>query len=109
MQAGLLRDKITIEHSEITANTTNGEQKIHWREIWSGRAKIDFSSGTQLVSNNETINTISKKITIRTKPSFNQKLSTLRIVINGEYYRILSKDVRHRDMATIFMCELINN
>lgn len=108
MQAGLLRDKITIECSDVTHNTENGEQVTSWQQVWSGRAKVDFSSGSQLVSNNETINTITKKVTIRTKPAFNEKLSNLRILIDGEYYRILAKDVRSRDMATIFTCELIN-
>ena len=108
MQAGLLRDKITIERSDVTHNTENGEQVTLWLQVWSGRAKVDFSSGSQLVSNNETINTITKKVTIRTKPAFNEKLSNLRILIDGEYYRILAKDVRSRDMATIFTCELIN-
>lgn len=109
MQAGLLRDKITIERSDVTHNTENGEQVTSWQQVWSGRAKVDFSSGSQLVSNNETINTITKKVTIRTKPAFNEKLSNLRILIDGEYYRILAKDVRSRDMATIFTCELIND
>ena len=108
MQAGLLRDKITIERSDVTHNTENGEQVTSWQQVWSGRAKVDFSYGSQLVSNNETINTITKKVTIRTKPAFNEKLSNLRILIDGEYYRILAKDVRSRDMATIFTCELIN-
>ena len=108
MQAGLLRDKITIERSDVTHNTENGEQVTSWQQVWSGRAKVDFSSGSQLVSNNETINTITKMVTIRTKPAFNEKLSNLRILIDGEYYRILAKDVRSRDMATIFTCELIN-
>lgn len=108
MQAGLLRDKITIERSDVTHNTENGEQVTSWQQVWSGRAKVDFSSGSQMVSNNETINTITKKVTIRTKPAFNEKLSNLRILIDGEYYRILAKDVRSRDMATIFTCELIN-
>lgn len=108
MQAGLLRNKITIESSDVTYNADNGEQVMTWLEVWSGRAKVDFSSGSQLVSNNETINTITKRVTIRTKPTFNEKLSNLRILIDGEYYRILAKDVRSHDMATIFTCELIN-
>ena len=108
MQAGLLRDNVTIERSTVSVNAENGEQIILWSPIWKGRAKVDFSSGSQLVSNNETINTISKRVTIRTKPAFKDKLSNLRMVIDGEYYRILAKDVRARDMATIFTCELIN-
>ena len=108
MQAGLLRNKITIERSSISYNADNGEQVLAWSVVWSGRAKVDFSSGSQMVMNGETINTISKTVTIRTKPAFNQKLSELRMQIDGEYYRILAKDVRTRDMATIFTCELIN-
>lgn len=108
MQAGLLRDKITIERSSVTYNADNGEQVMSWQVVWKGRAKVDFSSGGQMVSNNETINTISKRVTIRTKPAFNEKLSNLRMLIDGEYYRILAKDVRMKDMATIFTCELIN-
>lgn len=108
MQAGLLRNKITIERSSISYNADNGEQVLAWSVVWSGRAKVDFSSGSQMVMNGETINTISKTVTIRTKPAFNQKLSELRMLIDGEYYRILAKDVRTRDMATIFTCELIN-
>lgn len=108
MQAGLLRNKITVERSSVSYNANNGEQELSWQVVWSGRAKVDFSSGSQLVSNNETINTISKRVTIRTKPAFNEKLSNLRMKIDGEYYRILAKDVRPYDMATIFTCELIN-
>lgn len=108
MQAGLLRDKVTVERSIVTYNADNGEQQLSWTVVWSGRARVEYSSGSQLVSNNETINTITKRVTIRTKPAFNDKLSQLRMLIDGDYYRILAKDVRHKDMATIFTCELIN-
>lgn len=108
MQAGLLRDIITIEKSEDTVNPANGEQLQTWIQVWKGRAKVDHSSGTQAVVNGETVNRITKKVTIRTKPAFQDKLSMLRIVIAGDAYRILAKDVRGRDMATIFTVELIN-
>lgn len=108
MQAGTLKDIIEIQKAVETANSDNGEQRMTWQQLWRGRAKVDFSSGSQAVLNNETINTITKRVTIRTKPAFNEKLSMLRIVINGDNYRILAKDVRSRDMATIFTCELIN-
>lgn len=108
MQAGQLREIITIEKAVDTVNPVNGEQLRSWSQVWRGRAKVDFSSGTQAVSNGETINRITKKVTIRTKPSFADKLSMMRIVIGGDSYRILAKDVRSRDMATIFTVELIN-
>ena len=108
MQAGTLKDIIAIVKAVDGVNPDNGEQLRTWQQIWRGRAKVDFSSGTQSVINGETVNRITKKVTIRTKPAFNEKLSMLRIVINGDPYRILSKDVRSRDQATIFTCELLN-
>lgn len=108
MQAGLLRDIITIEKAVDTVNPKNGEQLRSWVQVWKGRAKVDFSSGSQIMTNGETMNRITKKVTIRTKPSFSEKLSMLRIVIADDAYRILAKDVRGRDMATIFTVELIN-
>lgn len=108
MQAGLLRDIITIEKAEDTVNPVNGEQIRTWVQVWKGRAKVDFSSGSQAVTNGETVNRITKKVTIRTKPAWSEKLSMLRMVIDGDAYRILAKDVRGRDMATIFTVELIN-
>ena len=108
MQAGQLRDIISIEKANDVKDSLNGEQKRVWSQVWRCRAKVDFSSGGQIVVNGETFNRITKKVTIRTKPSFLDKLSMFRLVIDGEYYRILSKDVRSRDMATIFTVELIN-
>lgn len=108
MQAGTLKDIIEIQKAVETANPDNGEQRMTWQQVWRGRAKVDFSSGSQTTVNGETVNRITKKVTIRTKPAFNERLSMLRIVINGDNYRILAKDVRGRDMATIFTCELIN-
>lgn len=108
MQAGLLRDIVAIEQVATTINPTNGEQSQAWSQVWRGRARVEFSSGGQVLENNETINTITRKVTIRTKPAFNQKLSDLRVKIGGDYYRILSRDVRVTDMATILIVEIIN-
>ncbi len=108
MQAGLLRDFIEVYRQSVTKNPTNGETIIAWEKAWRGRARVEFSSGTQMVENNETINTITRKVTIRTKPVFSDKLTTLRIKIGSDYYRILSRDIRDTDMATIMIVELIN-
>jgi head-tail adaptor len=108
MQAGLLRDFIEVYRQSVTKNPTNGETIISWEKAWRGRARVEFSSGTQMVENNETINTITRKVTIRTKPVFSDKLTTLRIKIGSDYYRILSRDIRDTDMATIMIVELIN-
>ena len=108
MQAGLLRDFIEVYRQSVTKNPTNGETIISWEKAWRGRARVEFSSGTQMVENNETINTITRKVTIRTKPVFSDKLTTLRIKIGSDYYRSLSRDIRDTDMATIMIVELIN-
>ena len=108
MQAGLLRDIVEIEHATITKDATSGEEQLTWSRLWRGRARVEYSSGTQLVENNETVNTITRRVTIRTKPALTQALSTLRLVIDGKYYRLLSLDVRGGDMASIIIAELIN-
>lgn len=108
MQAGLLRDFVEVYRLTVAKNTTNGEEMSTWVKVWRGRARVEFSSGTQMLENNETINTITRKVTIRTKPVFDDKLSTLRIKIFGDFYRILSRDIREYDMATIMIVELIN-
>lgn len=108
MQAGLLRDIISIEKMTITVSQENGEQISTWSQVWRGRARVQFSSGTQIVDNNETFNAITRTVTIRTKPYLTGALSNYRIVIKGDYYRILSRDIRDGDMATIMLVELIN-
>ena len=108
MQAGLLRDFVEVYRQTVTRNATNGEQESAWVKAWRGRARVEFSSGTQMLENNETINTLTRKVTIRTKPAFTDKLSTLRIKIGADFYRILSRDIRDTDMATIMIVELIN-
>ena len=109
MQAGLLRDFIEVYRQSVTKNPTNGETIISWEKAWRGRARVEFSSGTQMVENNETINTITRKVTIRTKPVFSDKLTTLRIKIGSDYYRILSRDIRDTDMATESVHNFNNN
>lgn len=108
MQAGLLRNIISVEQSSVTRDAASGEQQLSWTQIWRGRARVEFSSGTQMMENGETLNTITRRVTIRTKPAFSQPLSTLRLVIDGKYYRILSMDVRVTDMASVIIAELIN-
>ncbi len=108
MQAGLLRDFVEVYRQSVTKSPINGETIIDWVQVWRGRARVEFSSGSQMLENNETINTITRKVTIRTKPAFSDKPTTLRIKIGSDYYRILSRDVRDTDMATIMIVELIN-
>lgn len=108
MQAGLLREIIEVHHSVETRSAISGEQQLTWQLLWRGRARVQFSSGTQLLENNETVNVVTRKVTIRTKPFFEGALSTLRVKIGTDWYRILSRDIRITDQATILIVELIN-
>lgn len=107
MQAGLLRDRITLEKATVTRND-DGSESIAYTTRWSGRAKVEQSSGTMVNANGETFNTITKRITIRTKPAITELPSMLRVSYAGKYYRVLSIDARITDMATIMIVELIN-
>ena len=107
MQAGLLRDRIVLEKATVSRNE-DGSESIAWTTLWSGRARVEQSSGTMVNSNGETFNTIAKRITIRTKPAINEIPSMLRVSTGGNYYRVLSIDARITDMATIMIVELIN-
>lgn len=109
MQAGLLKDIVTIEELIVNRDASNGSQRMSWSLLWKGRARVTFSSGSQMVSNGEVVTSMTKQVQIRTKPTFeNYKLSDLRITIKGQHYRPLSLDVRSLDMASIFTVELIN-
>ena len=103
----MLRDRITIERSTFTRNQ-DGSENLSWSVIWRGRARVEQSSGTQSNLNGETFNTVTKRVTIRTKPAIRDIPSQLRVLIDSRYYRILSIDVRQTDMATIMIVELIN-
>ena len=107
MQAGLLRDRITIERSKITRNA-DGSENIVWNPLWTGRARVEQTSGNMANLSGETFNQVTKRITIRTKPAINEVPSSIRVLYLGRFYRVLSLDVRVVDMATILIVELIN-
>lgn len=108
MQAGLLREIIEIERAHIEKNPDNGEEVIVWRLLWRGRARVEQTSGSLQLTNGETYNAVTKRITIRTKPVLHDLPSKLRVKYNGQAYRVLSIDPRITDMATIMMVEQIN-
>lgn len=104
MQAGLLRDHITVEVATITRDKF-GAQNTVWSVFWTGRAWVRFSSGNQVVVNGETLNTITRKVVIRTRAAVTPKM---RLKIGSEHYRILSIDDSARDLSKTMIVELIN-
>lgn len=108
MQAGLLREIIEIERVQIVKNPDNGEEVMTWLLHWRGRARVEQTSGSLQLTNGETYNAVTKRITIRTKPVLHDLPSKFRVRFRGQLYRVLSIDPRITDMATIMMVEQIN-
>lgn len=105
MNAGTMRDIITVEKLMITRDAFGGQERV-WTEFWKGKAWVRFSSGSRKVQNGETVNTMTKKVTVRLHPDFTPDM---RLDIYGLKYRILSIDRSRLDMSTTFTVELIND
>ncbi len=104
MNAGTMRDIITVESMIIDRDEMGGQRQL-WNPYWRGKAWVRFSSGARKVENGETVNTMTKKVTVRHHPRFTPDM---RIDIGGLKYRILSMDVNRKDMSVTFSVELIN-
>lgn len=104
MQAGLLRDRITLEQP-VSTRDKYGAQNQSWTTVWSGRAWVRFANGTQVVLNGETVNTITRKITIRTRFRVTH---SMRITFGEDHYRILNIDDSALDRSKTMTVELIN-
>lgn len=104
MQAGLLKEWITIQQ-EITERSPSGSVKRVWKDLCKKRARVQFKGGDAVVSTWETTHTVSIVVTIRYQKGIDRNM---RIVWNGEKYRILSADRDRIQMALMFKCELIN-
>lgn len=104
MNAGTMRDMVTVESQVIERDEMGGQRQI-WTPYWRGKAWVRFSSGGRRVENGEVVNTMTKKVTVRHHPKFTPDM---RIDICGLKYRILSMDINRRDMSVSFSVELIN-
>lgn len=104
MQAGLLND--TIELIEcVTTRDAFGAEVQTWQSHWKGRARVQFSSGKRFNDNGEIFNTTTRKITVRKQVGVDVKM---RVIYNGQQYRIITIDSRRSDMSAILTCDLIN-
>lgn len=104
MQAGLLRDFITIEVAEITRDEFGAQVRL-WKPHWKGRARVQYSSGSTSVQNGETVTSVTRRITIRARVSVSTQM---RITVGEQHYSILSIDDSSRDLSKVMICELIN-
>ena len=104
MNAGTLRDIISVEEPVETRDGFGGQQ-TGWRTVWRGKANVGPTGGTRKEINSETVHTATRKVKVRWKPAFSVRM---RLVIDGQKYRILAMDRNRADMSATFTVELIN-
>lgn len=104
MQAGLLDDYIEIQ-SCVTTRDAYGSEIQTWETHWKGRARVQFASGRRFDNNGEMFNAMTRRITLRRQVGVDVKM---RVLFNGQIYRIITIDGRRSDMSAVLTCELIN-
>lgn len=104
MDAALLKDIIEIETPVVERDGFGGQVTV-WKRAWRGKARVEFASGSRVLQNSEVVNTRTNRVRVRYKPFFTEKD---RLLIDGQYYRVVSMNRDKRDMSTVFMVELIN-
>lgn len=104
MRAGNLHYPITIQ--EPTAIKDGyGANSIDWRDVISTRSQVTYNSGNRQNQNNEIIHCYTVTFTIRLYHNVNEQM---RIVWNGNKYRILSINRELYKQSTTIVTELIN-
>lgn len=104
MNAGRLNQIITVERPTIIKDDY-GANSIHWNNIITTRADVQFDGGNRITENNEIIHSYTKTFTIRYYHKVDEKD---RILWQGKHYRILSIE-RDKDKQNLTIrTELIN-
>ena len=104
MQAGLLNEIITIEQS-TSERDKFGSTKLIWSKLADMRAWVRFKSGARKLINGEVVYVDINTINVRICKTITAKM---RIVYNGQRYRITSLNHDRKQQATIMEVEVIN-
>lgn len=105
MQAGILTEKISIEQPTIQQNGF-GANNIKWTEFVTTRAGVTFSNGNRANENNEIVFTYNVIFKIR---YYHNVTEFMRIIWNGQKYRILSIQPDKHKQFKVINTELIND
>ena len=105
MQAGLLTEKIKIE-KPITQQNGFGANAIKWTEFVITRAGVTYSNGNRANENNEIVYTYTVVFKIR---YYHEVTEFMRIIWNGQKYRILSIQTDKHKQFKLINAELIND
>ena len=104
MRAGLLNNPITIQEP-ITLKDVYGANGIDWKDAINTRAQVAYNSGNRQNQNNEIIHCYTVTFTIRLYHKVNEQM---RIIWNGNKYRILSINRELYKQSITIVTELIN-
>lgn len=104
MRAGLLNYLISIQ-APVVVKDVYGANGIDWRDIISTRAQVTYNTGNRQNQNNEIIHCYTVTFTIRLYHRVNEKM---RIIWNGNKYRILSINRELNKQSITIVTELIN-
>ena len=105
MRAGDLKYVITIQQP-ITVQNEYGANGIDWKDVISTRAKAEQNSGNRQNENNEIVHTYTITFTIR---YYHNITDDMRIIWNGNKYRILSINKEIYKQSATIITELIND
>lgn len=105
MRAGDLKYVITIQQP-ITVQNEYGANGIDWKDVISTRAKADYNSGNRQNENNEIVHNQTITFTIR---YYHNIKDDMRIIWNGNKYRILSINKEIYKQSATIITELIND
>lgn len=104
MQAGLLKECITIEQPTIRQNVY-GANELEWSKLVDTRAFVNYTSGNRMTANNEVVWSYQINFTIRIYHKVNEKM---RIIWQGRKYRILAIEPDKDKQKLTIRTELIN-
>lgn len=105
MRAGLLNSIIQVEKPEVVSDDF-GANSLQWvNHIPKTRAKVTYSSGSRVNENNEIIFAYEVIFTVR---SYHKITERMRILWEGNKYRILSIEKDKPLQQLIIKTELIN-
>ncbi len=104
MRAGILTDKITVQ-APTTIQNKYGANTTEWKEYINTRAEITYNSGNRQTENNEIVFNYTVLFKVRRYHDIKEQM---RIIWNGNKYRIISINKDIKKQFILITTELIN-
>ena len=104
MQAGILTEVITIQQPVVNQNGY-GANNVEWNNYITTKASINYNNGNRVNDNNEITFAYQVSFIIRVYHQINERM---RIIWQGQKYRILSIEKDKQKQKITIRTELIN-